>query len=314
MHELLATRLDPLRPLVDRMAAIHFDKRHPYSACLKASFVRAFELVELAAQENFAGAFFLSPALRAITEDVILLRFLSSVPTESRDMAVHHLMNLEVLNELTDQHSFFKLFRPFQPILPLPPAQADSETWTDDLTLFWRSNGWPKFCASKRKTKPPTREIAAKTDPGMLEVVYDFIYRLTSGVVHFNPRVLLSLGWGKSPLLQGVLPNVTLSTNKMGDHYLAVVQVYGSYLLCLYVELFCQVIIVTEEEQCALADLREHLLWRFRWPEMVAHEEMNLPIPPQLEVPTAFLEEMYTTIVTEGFIAGAKHAIDYKKV
>ena len=70
---------------------------------------------------------------------------------------------------------------------------------------------------------------------------------------------------------------------------------------------------VTEEEKCALANLREHLLWRIRWPEMVTHEEMNLPIPPLLEVPTAFLEEMYTIIVMEGFTAGAKHAIDYKK-
>ena len=95
---------------------------------------------------------------------------------------------------------------------------------------------------------------------------------------------------------------------------MAVVQVYGSYLLCLYVELFGQIIVVTEEEQGALANLREHLLWRFRWPEMVTHEEMNLPIPPRLEVPTAFLDEMYTTIVTEGFIAGAKNAIDYNKV
>ena len=195
--EPLASRLVPLRPLVDRMAAIHFDKLHPFSACLKASFVRAFELVELAAQEDSDSAFFLIPALRAIAEDIILFRFLSSVPVESCEMVIRHLIDLEVQNALTDQHSFFQLFRPFQPILPLPPAQADNKNWKGELTLFWRSNGWPCFTPSRRRSKPPTREIAEKTDPGMLEVVYDFIYRLTSGVVHSNPRVFAKSRLGK---------------------------------------------------------------------------------------------------------------------
>lgn len=90
-----------------------------------------------------------------------------------------------------------------------------------------------------------------------------------------------------------------------------VVQIYGGYLFCLYVELFDEFIVVTEEEQKALSNLRECLLWRFRWPEMVTHEEMNLPLPSRTEVPAAYLDNMYAIIVTEGFLAGARYAIDY---
>jgi len=46
--------------------------------------------------------------------------------------------------------------------------------------------------------------------------LYDFIYRLTCDVVHFNPQVLLRSGWGD-------LPNVRFSTgtlNRITEHSL----------------------------------------------------------------------------------------------
>ena len=85
------------------------------------------------------------------------------------------------------------------------------------------------------------------------------------------------------------------------------------YLLCLHLELFGEYIQPKEREQAAIASLREHLLWIFRWPEMVTFEELNLNVTPLLEVSDDIVGEMYTTIVNEGFLSGAKCMLDNRQ-
>ena len=277
----LAATLDALRPLSERIAATDFDAQRMYSACLSSSFVRAFEFVELSTQHEPAHAFFLVPALRAIAEDVIVLRFLSTFLHEDREMVLRNLLIVELEDRLRDQVTFFESRRPHQPVLGPTGNTVDIERRKEELDSFWRNNGWPSFnqTKSRRIHKPGIREMAAKPEPAFLIVVYDFVYRLTSGAVHFNPQALLRLGWGPIGPSGTTLSSVTFSSKNMSLYYLAVSQVYGTYLLCLYFDFFDGFLKPSSNEKIAVARLREHLLHMPRWPEMVTFEEANMPLP-----------------------------------
>lgn len=133
----LAAKLEPLRPIMARIATIDIDfGRHGiYSACLTSSVVKTFELVELTTQQEPSSSFFIVPTLRAITEDIIFLRFLSRFPHEDREMVLQNLMRIELMDMLEDQHIFFKSFRPFQAVLN-PPEGADVNTWKAELRSY----------------------------------------------------------------------------------------------------------------------------------------------------------------------------------
>ena len=98
--EVLATKLEPLRPFAERISTIRRPLKRQYSACLRASFVKSFEFVDFATKQQSDDAFFLAPVLRGITEDVIFLRFMSRFPHNSRELVIHNRQLLEVHNDL----------------------------------------------------------------------------------------------------------------------------------------------------------------------------------------------------------------------
>ena len=158
---------------------------------------------------------------------------------------------------------------------------------------------------------PPIRELAEKSDPGMLEVIYDYIYRLTSGEVHSGPLSLLRLGWGETQSPEEIPTKATFGTKMLGPYYLAIIQIYGIFLLCLWFELFEDQLDVTREDLTSVSALREYLLSKDRWPEMVTFEEMNKPVPyPRNEImPYLVVRALYSIMMQEGFIAGAREIL-----
>ena len=312
--EKLAEILASLRPLYEKIATSNFDPLRLYSTWLKFTFCRAFSFVELASVQKPETAFFLVPALRAITEDLILLRFLTKKGSvDERETVARNLMTIDAANKSTYQIRFFRTFRPFQPVLS---TREDSEENVskakDELRDFWKSNGWPKFkIRGKKPPMPPIRDLAKKSDPGMLEVVYDFIYRLASGEVHSSPLSLLRLGWGKTQSPGEIPTKPTFGTKMLGPYFLAIIQIYGIFLLCLWLELFEDQLHVTREDLTSVSALRDYLLSKDRWPEMVTFEEMNIPVPnPSNQIwPNIAIRALYSIKMKEGFIAGAKEIL-----
>ena len=300
----LIEAVESLRPLAERFATVNMRDRQLFLWCLSSSFVKAFEFVELACQDKDDNSYFLTASLRSITEDIILLSFLDRVPHEKREYALGHLMELEVIEDVKRQQAFFRTFRPFQPVLS---GKNDQETRSkEELKDFWRENGWPKFKGKTSPPIPPTREIAGKLDKGFLEVVYDFVYRLSSNSVHFSPRALLRTGWGD------INSTATFSIKNMKSYYRTTAQIYGSYLLCLYFEVFEDCLEPTECEKESVEGLRKHLLRIFRWPEMVTYEEMNLAVPgsdSQGRWPNPLIYALHTLVMERGFLAGAQEML-----
>ena len=182
--EALATRIDPLRPFVERTANVTFDGQDLFVACLVSSFVKSFEFVGLTSRSSDDSALFLTASLRSIVEEIILLNFLYDFRHEEREFVLVRLMELEVAQNARYQNTFFRTFRPFQPVMP--ERINDEERLRNELRDYWRQNGWTKFQPSRSTVTPPTSDIAAKSEPRLLEVVYDFIYRLSSNSVHFG--------------------------------------------------------------------------------------------------------------------------------
>ncbi len=304
----LTSKLDPLRSLVERTATGEVSRSDLFSACLKSSFVRTFEFADLVSKADSDIAFFLVPALRGITEDIIYFAFLDGIQHETRELVIANTMGLEVHQRITDQVRFFQTFRPFQPALSAEITGI--EQVKANLRAFWQQNGWSNL----RRDSPPTREIAGRTVPGILEQVYDFIFRLTSSAVHFNPEILMRLGWGLIPESGDLVRDNRFTTKHMGPYHLSLCQVYGCYLLCLYFELFDSRLKPNPEEKEAVAELRSHIWGTFRWPEMVTFEEMNQPVPdPETaKWPNFFVYALYSVIMNQGFISGAEQILEFE--
>ena len=66
-NDSLVTRLSKLNGFVERSSDVVFDVLRPYSVCVKFAFGRAFGFATLAAGQDSATAFFIVPALRAVT-------------------------------------------------------------------------------------------------------------------------------------------------------------------------------------------------------------------------------------------------------
>ena len=301
--EALAKKLNPLRPLVNRTATVYFNANNTFAWCLASSFVKAFEFVELTTKSEHGDALFIASSLRSITEELIILNYLYGFPDEDRNNIVTRLMQLEVGESIKYQNAFFRSFRPFQPVLQR--KFNEEERLKEELRDIWRSNGWPNFNKTSLPIIPPTREIAQKSEKGLLEVVYDFIYRLSSSSVHFRPMKLLRMGWGD------IDNTATFSSKNVGGYYQAINQIYGAFLLCLYLELFDEFLKSTKDEKESLKELREYLLDIFRWPEMVTFEEMNLDVPDSKveKWPNFLIFALYTVMLKDGFISGAKEIL-----
>ena len=297
----LAVKLEPLRPLVERMAKTTTDVMEipDFLLCVMSSFAKAFEFAELTTKQSHESAFFLTSALRSTTEELIILNFLSGISPADRQIVLESLLRIDTNEDLEHQSLFMRRFRPFQPVLP---GRIDPESPKAELLKVWQRNGWPNL-KNRRRTLPPIREIAQRSDSGMLEVVYDFIYRLSSNSVHFRPCNLLSLGW------KNAHAEWTFSSKSFPAYYLQIIQIYGCFLFCLYFELFEEFLKPSQDEAKAVKGLRMLLLQRPRWPEMVTFEEMNRPYPT-VEEKDRFFRDVYSLIMHEGFLSGAKKLLE----
>jgi hypothetical protein len=119
------------------------------------------------------------------------------------------------------------------------------------------------------------QQIAAKLGLTPLTILYDYLYRLTSGGVHFNVQSLLRSGWGESS------KNFQFSTKNFHPYFSAYCTTYGAFMFCLYFEFFGSILRPDSQALVAVAEIKKNLLFTPRWPEMVTFEEMNLKAPDE---------------------------------
>lgn|SRR6185437_15795784 len=266
--------LRKLSTFVGEASSSTFEKGRFHECCVRASLAKAFALAtEAHASRKTRISFFLVPSLRSICEDLIVLGYMAKIDHAARDELSMILITHELRRRSAIQGAFFQKVRPDQPILRVKDESI--EQLEAQARSIWQKNGWPKL---RNGLMPNVRQIAEKHHFDLLTTVYDYLYRLTSGMVHFNPQVLLRTGWGPNPV------DVTFSPKNFESYYQSFARTYGLMLLCLYFELFDEILKPDRKANDAVRSIRANLIKESRWPEMVTYEEMNRKPPTGQEV------------------------------
>jgi hypothetical protein len=110
-----------------------------------------------------------------------------------------------------------------------------------------------------RDTMPSVREMAKHSD--LLEL-YEYVYHATSSLVHFNPRILLRMGWG-------VLPDIQFSTQNFEDYYSDFSCFYSLYLLSKFGKWLVEIDFLNASAAIEFQKIDDLLDAESRWPELV---------------------------------------------
>src|ERR1043165_8780186 len=263
----LRTDIRTIDKFVRRHSTCVLGRGRMYSTCLRAALAKNFEFAKHAIESPDRDACFSVPMLRGICEDIIVLGALAKHNNSTRDTILSTSMSLSVLERVDTQSVFFQRTRPGQQVLaPTPGSDLHKATLLLTIQREWNNAG---RTVGGKKSSPTIRDLAE--DAG-LSAFYEFVYSLTSDMVHFNPGVLLRSGWGR-------LPRVTFSPRHFDRYYGAMTKVYSAYLLCVFFETFNRQLRPDERTRRAIASIRAELHGITRWPELVTFEEMDRPVP-----------------------------------
>lgn len=241
-----------------------------FRCVLRASFVRAYEFAvycnRIQADKADEGCFFMASALRGTCEDLIALRFIRQLPRKVRDEVINIEMSLAVNKAVVEQSKFFQKQRPFQSVLS---GQMGSQ-WVDAQKARLDQIGSSSGLWNTKKKLLPIEQMAIKLK---MKEMYDYFYRVTSDVVHFNPRISMRNGWGLDP------KRGKFSTKNYARHYLRFCQVYSVLLFIMFARRFAVDLRLSKSFRTALGAIEAENDVEMRWPEAITFEEMNLKPP-----------------------------------
>lgn len=231
--------------------AVDMSTEGMFSNVLKGCFLKSYEFAVLSHETLAPGvAFFVAPSLRGICEDFIALSYLRQKRTlVERDELVEKRAKHQLQTAAEKQVAFFKRARPYQPVVALKEGVGFPES------------GLPKV-----------RSMASAVG---LDDLYDFVYAITSDVVHFNPRIIIRNAWGDHP-------KFLHSTSNFDPYYRSFCRIYSLYFLCAFSNEFVADFELAPESVLVLTKLAAALESELRWPEAVTYEEMNLEPPSDI--------------------------------
>lgn len=244
-----------------------------FKGVLRSAFARTFEFARLVHKHKLQDVdetgFFLAAGLRGIAEDLISLRFIRKLKRSDRDEVIKARMMITVADVEAKQRAFFKRNRPFQPIIKRSFPSSEVARVKDRLTTIGHTSGMWRT-ANKL---PPVEQMAARVK---LKQFYQFIYAATSELVHFNVRIALRSGWGRSP------QQVVFSTKNFAPYYLEFAQFFSVYILIKFCRSFRRDLGLSTDLMKVITEMQIVLNDRLRWPEAVTFEEMNVKNPNEL--------------------------------
>jgi hypothetical protein len=240
-----------------------------YEICCSAAISKCIDFNVLLSKKCSTRSFgFLSPSLRSMCEELIILAFLGTVRRQDADDIVSSTMQYEVKVKLRTQKSFFARYRPQQIVLTEGNFTFDQEALRDELTAKWRSLGCD--IPGKWSVCPSTRSLSRKID---LEAIYDYFFDFASATVHFSPQQLFRSGWG--PIGQ----RCWFTAEHMSNYFYLIDRIYGAVLLVHFLIKIGPALKLSDEIYAVRDKLIEFLDNVSNWPEIVTFEEMNIKRP-----------------------------------
>ena len=252
--------LKGVAPYITSFAEDDVNLSDHFKLALKAAFIKAYELCVAATQGDPLKDFFVITGLRGVCEDYIAFRFISKMHPLEKAEIVKLKVQEEVFKSSIAQWDFFRENHANQILY----YQPDFPKQLDDVQTKLKSL-MGVHLKGKKATMPTVFYMAEQTN---LIALYKYLYHASSSLVHFNPRMLLRMGWGDLPGINFSVSNFTVYYQQFGLFYS--VYLFRDLLCFLNEEGFATEI---ASESKALTDL---LNKENRWPELVTFEEMNI--------------------------------------
>jgi hypothetical protein len=252
-------------------AALGTSGEGAFDVAFAAALAKTLEFAQFTfSSDGEVSPFFATATLRGICEDLITLRFVLSLEPPDRAQLIYSLAMSAHARTGQAQEEFFNRERPSQPIIggqSLRTFGEKAETLIERLKekYNWRS----------RRGMPSVYEMSRQTG---LQPLYQYLYHATSRWVHFEPSVLLRMGWSSSREPDTAFQ---FSTENFKPYYLQFNQFYSVYLVVQFLDAFASEIKNALVLPALTAELREYLDEHLRWPELITFEEMNVKAPSE---------------------------------
>ena len=241
-----------------------------YKVTVAAALIKSYEFMKLFADHNEdSNVYFTLGSLRGICEDFIVLSFLKTLDSEERDKAVATTFHLKMGEAIQRQKTFFENERKFQPVVkPQEVGNELIEKCRQELKdIGGRTGAWGK--------NTPMPKIHNMAESLGLSDFYQYFYTLSSETVHFNPRILLRMGWSE----QEDIKNFHFSTENFSHYYREYGYVYSTLLFIRFSRQFSDIAGFPEGFMDSVEAINKELLGLLRWPEPVTFEELNIEGP-----------------------------------
>jgi hypothetical protein len=264
-----------LEPIVNEARTVEGIKSGDdfYNIVHKAAFIKNYEFnLYASGLEEYAHSFYLTPTLRGMCEDIIVLKSIAAFDPQDKIKIITHIQMAGVFESLATQDHFFTANKPAQPVLKDKDAITKQEKQEEEIQDIYRKYGLLKGKQKWVKIK----DLAISC--GLLPV-YEFFYSATSKWVHFSPQILLRMGWAKEKSNSATF---VFSTKHFAGYYANFNFIYGSYLFVLFFHSLKNEIANAPAFEPHIKKLESLLDDVLQWPELVTYEEMTLEPPNPL--------------------------------
>ncbi|EHQ26163.1 DUF5677 domain-containing protein [Mucilaginibacter paludis] len=260
---------EAIKPHCDNLIVEDFNTEDKAFICLlKAAFAKNYEFNCLCNQlKHVDQFFFIMPSLRGICEDLIAIKYIKEHIKIERNKLISIQTEKRTIEGTLVQKSFFDENRPGQIILEIRDAQTRVDSLSHQIKDILIKNG-----LKGDKEFPSVAQMA--TDTKLIKL-YNYMYYATSKTVHFEPGLLLRLGWSNS--LESKL--FTFSTKNFTRYHADFCSYYAAYLFIEFYKAFKKDLgldVLFKKQIKEITDLLEDEL---RMPEIVTFEECNIKPP-----------------------------------
>jgi hypothetical protein len=239
-----------------------------FECIIRSAFAKNFEFNYLCnSLEKKVDTFFLMPALRSICEDLIAIKYIKRHINIDRNKLITLLTKKRTYQGTVVQKEFLEEHKPHQITLEFQDTETEINRFSQEIKDILIKNG-----LKGDKELPSVAHMA--TDSKLIKL-YNYLYYATSETVHFEPALLLRLGWTEN------LPSniFKFSTRNFHKYHHNFCTYYSALLFIEFYKAFKKDIgldVLIKKEIKGITDILNDTL---RAPEIVTFEESNVKPP-----------------------------------
>ncbi len=242
-----------------------------FTCILRAAFAKNYEFNCICnSLTDQKDAYFLMASLRGICEDLIAIKYLKDKIHIDRDELLSLMVQKGTLEGIVIQREFFRENKPEQIIVDVTEAETEIEAISEKIKNIFIKNG-----LKGDKDFPTISHMA--TDSKLIKL-YNYLYYATSKLVHFEPGLLLRLGWAENMISR----KFRFSTKNFNKYYYDFCSYYSAFLFIQFYKVFKRDLQLETLFKKDIKLLQTILNDTVRMPEIITFEELNIKPPSDI--------------------------------